>query len=65
MRTTVNIDDALLSQAQQLSGLQERSLLLKEALIALIQRESACRLANLGGSEPALELPSRRRSTAN
>jgi Arc/MetJ family transcription regulator len=65
MRTTVNLDDALLMQAQQLSGLQERSLLLKEALIALIQRESARRLANLGGSEPTLELTPRRRSTAN
>lgn len=54
MRTTVNLDDALLSQAQFLSGLSERSALLREALNALIQRESARRLARLGGSEPQL-----------
>lgn len=54
MRTTVNLDDDLLSQAQFLSGLSERSSLLREALNALIQRESARRLARLGGSEPQL-----------
>lgn len=54
MRTTINIDDALLSRAQALSGMQERSALLREALTALIQRESARRLARLGGSEPQL-----------
>lgn len=61
MRTTVTLDDALLDQAQSLSGVQERSALLKEALNALIQRESARRLARLGGSEPQLEAPPRRR----
>ena len=54
MRTTVNIDDTLLSRAQALSGVQERSALLREALTALIQRESARRLARLAGSEPQL-----------
>ena len=64
MRTTVNLDDALLERAQRLSGLRERSALLREALAALIQRESARRLARLGGTEGALRLPSRRRTEA-
>jgi len=61
MRTTVTLDEALLSRAQALSGVKERSALLKEALGALIQRESARRLARLGGSEPQLEPVTRRR----
>jgi len=61
MRTTVNLDEALISQAQALSGVQERSALLREALNALIQRESAHRLARLGGSEPQLSDIARRR----
>ena len=51
MRTTVNLDDALLDRARKLSGLSERSSLLREALEALIQRESARRLARLGGTD--------------
>ncbi len=62
MRTTINLDDALLEQAQALSGVQERSALLREALTALIQRESALRLARLGGSEPEMASVPRRRS---
>lgn len=61
MRTTVTLDEALLNQAQLLSGVQERSALIKEALSALIQRESARRLARLGGTEPQLETVARRR----
>jgi len=64
MRTTINLDDALLERAQALSGVQERSALLREALTALIQRESARRLAQLGGSQPDLAPIPRRRSTA-
>lgn len=61
MRTTVNLDDSLLAHAQALSGVQERNALLREALNALIQRESARRLARLGGSEPRLlDVPRRR-----
>lgn len=61
MRTTVNLDEALVTKAQTLCGLQERSALLREALNALIQRESARRLAKLGGSEPQLrDIPRRR-----
>lgn len=63
MRTTVNLDDGLLARAQQLSGVQERNSLLREALNALIQRESARRLARLGGSEPQLDDVSRRRDS--
>ncbi len=64
MRTTVNLDDSLLIKAQSLSGLQERSALLREALTALIQRESARRLAQLGGSEPQLQDIQRHRESA-
>jgi Arc/MetJ family transcription regulator len=62
MRTTLNLDDDLLSQAQQLSGINERPTLIREALKALVQRESARRLAALGGSEPQLQAITRRRS---
>jgi Arc/MetJ family transcription regulator len=61
MRTTDTLDDDLLRQAEQLSGIPERSRLLREALQALVARESARRLARLGGSEPQLEMPPRRR----
>ena len=64
MCTTVTLDDELLARAEQLCGHLERSALLKEALRALVQRESAKRLATLGGSEPALEPIARRRSVA-
>ena len=63
MRTTVALDDELLAEAQRLSGLTEKPALLREALRALIERESARRLARLGGSEPALRPIPRRRST--
>ncbi|PHV10395.1 type II toxin-antitoxin system VapB family antitoxin [Chitinimonas sp. BJB300] len=62
MRTTINLDDALLDRARRLTGVQERGALLREALMALIQRESAKRLAQLGGSEPTLQMVSRRQS---
>ena len=61
MRTTLALDDDLLSAAYDLTGLKEKSALVREALIALIQRESARRLARLGGSEPQLEATPRRR----
>ena len=62
MRTTVNLDEELFSRAQILTGITERSVLLRTALIALIERESALRLARLGGSQPQLEDVPRRRS---
>ena len=64
MRTTVNLDDDLVARAGQLSGLRERSALLREALTALIERESARRVAKLGGSEPKARAPPRRRPRA-
>lgn len=64
MRTTINLDDALLAQAQQLSGLTECIQLVREALLALVLRESARRLAQLGGSQPALQPISRRQDVA-
>jgi Arc/MetJ family transcription regulator len=54
MRTTIALDDGLVARAQELTGLKERSSLLREALQALIERESARRLARLGGSAPGL-----------
>ena len=63
MRTTLNIDDDLLEQARELSGLEEKTSLIREGLKALIERESARRLAKLGGSQPQLESTPRRRST--
>jgi Arc/MetJ family transcription regulator len=64
MRTTLNLDDALIEKAQVLTGLSERTTLVKEALKALIERESARRLAALGGSEPRLQAVPRRRPRA-
>lgn len=62
MRTTLNIDDRLLAEAQQITGLVEKSILVREGLKALIERESARRLALLGGSEPQLQAITRRQS---
>jgi len=61
MRTTLALDDNLLEQAQLMTGLKEKSALIREALKALIERESARRLALLGGTEPELEAAPRRR----
>ncbi len=62
MRTTVALDDELLIEAQRLTGVTEKAALLRAALGALIERESARRLARLGGTEPALVAVPRRRS---
>jgi len=64
MRTTVTLDDQLLAQAQELCGALERTALLREALQALVERESARRLAALAGSQPDLRPIPRRRSVA-
>ena len=61
MRTTLNLDDELLNEAQRITGTKERTALIHEGLRALIQRESARRLARLGGSEPQLTPAPRRR----
>ncbi len=60
MRTTVNIDDRLLAEAQQITGVAEKATLLREGLKALIERESARRLARLGATEAQLNAVSRR-----
>jgi Arc/MetJ family transcription regulator len=60
MRTTISLDEDLLANAQSLTGLHQRTALLREALKALIERESARRLARLGGSEPDLRPVPRR-----
>ncbi|HEX4345467.1 MAG TPA: type II toxin-antitoxin system VapB family antitoxin [Solirubrobacteraceae bacterium] len=62
MRTTVVLDDDLLAEAQRLTGVKEKTALLREGLTALIERESARRLARLGGSEPGLDSIARRRT---
>lgn len=62
MRTTVTLDDELLEQASRLTGVRERGVLLRAALTALIERESARRLARLGGTEPRIKVAPRRRS---
>jgi Arc/MetJ family transcription regulator len=62
MRTTLALDDELLAKAEALTGLSEKTALVREALRALIQRESARRLALLGGSEPNLQTIARRQT---
>jgi Arc/MetJ family transcription regulator len=62
MRTTIALDDDLVAKAQAFTGLKEKSSLMREALTALIERESARRLARLGGSEPDAVLTPRRRA---
>jgi Arc/MetJ family transcription regulator len=61
MRTTLTLDDEMLAIAQELTNIEEKSALVREALKALIERESARRLARLGGTSPRLKAPPRRR----
>ena len=65
MRTTLNIDDALLRKAAKLAGVSEKTALVRMGLEALIAKESARRLAHLGGSEPGLCAIPRRRGRAS
>lgn len=62
MRTTITIDDQLLAKAIKLMGPMDRTSILSESLKALIERETARRLARLGGTEPELQAPPRRRA---
>lgn len=64
MRTTITIDDDLLAKATMLAGNPDRTAVVREGLKALIERESARRLAKLGGSQPKLEAAPRRRQAA-
>ncbi len=61
MRTTVNLDEELLDKARRVTGMEGQTALVNEGLRALIERESARRLARLGGSEPRLGSAPRRR----
>lgn len=61
MRATATLDDPLLAEAAQAMGISERSVLLHEGLKLIVQRETARRLAALGGSAPEMQLPPRRR----
>lgn len=61
MKTTMNLDDALLAEAQRLTGIAEKTALVHAGLTALVSRERGRRLAALGGSEPLLEMIPRRR----
>jgi Arc/MetJ family transcription regulator len=61
MRTTLNIDDNILKKASNLTGISEKTALVKKGLEALIELQSARRLAQLGGSEKkAAKIPRRR-----
>lgn len=65
MRTTLNLDDALLEEARRITGIQEKTALLHRGLEELIARESARALATLGGTSPKVRPIPRRRSAAS
>ncbi len=62
MRTTIALDDELISQAQQYTGITEKAALVREALMRLVRAEAARRLAALGGSDPNAAAAPRRRT---
>jgi Arc/MetJ family transcription regulator len=62
MKVTIAIDDELFERAQQYAGVTEKSVVVREALKAFVEREAARRLARLGGTEPDAKTPPRRRS---
>ncbi|MCL2661351.1 MAG: type II toxin-antitoxin system VapB family antitoxin [Acidobacteriaceae bacterium] len=62
MRTTIALDDELIRQAEQYTGIKEKAALVKEALTRLVRSEATRRLAALGGSDPEAEAAPRRRS---
>lgn len=61
MRTTIAIDDELFAKAQEFAGVREKSAVVREALKAFVEREAARRLARIGGVEPNVKAPPRRR----
>jgi Arc/MetJ family transcription regulator len=61
MRTTIGLDDELMRQAQEYTGIEEKAALIREALTRLIRAEAARRLAALGGSDPNATAAPRRR----
>lgn len=62
MRTTLNIENALIEKASELTGIKEKTSLVRLGLTTLIAKESAKRLARLGGTEKRLKSPPRRRA---
>jgi len=62
MRTTINLDEELLEKARRVTGTEERTALIHDGLRALIARESAKRLARLGGTDRRAKVAPRRRS---
>lgn len=64
MKTTLNIDDKIMAEAARLTGLSEKTTLVRKGLEALIAQESARRLATLGGTEKNLKPAPRRHSAA-
>jgi len=62
MRTTLNIEDALVERASKLTGIKEKTALIRKGLETLISLESSRRLAQLGGTEKKIQMPSRRRT---
>ncbi|HNS19285.1 MAG TPA: type II toxin-antitoxin system VapB family antitoxin [Sedimentisphaerales bacterium] len=62
MRTTLNVDDGLVAKASELTGIDEKTSLVRMGLEALIAQKSAQRLAKLGGTEKRLRVPRRRRA---
>jgi len=63
MRTTLNIDDGLIDKASKMTGIKEKTTLVKLGLEALIASESGKRLAKLGGTEKQLKTIPRRRTS--
>ena len=63
MRTTIDLDEELLAEAERLTGTRDRTALIHDGLRALIARESAKRLARLGGSDAKLQQPRRRQAS--
>lgn len=64
VRTTITLDDDLIAAAEEYTGIREKSALVRAALKALVEREAARRLAQMGGSEPDLKLAPRRQFRA-
>ncbi len=62
MRTTLNIEDKLVERASKLTGIHEKTALVRKGLESLISLESSKRLAALGGSENSIRMPRRRKS---
>lgn len=62
MRTTIALDDDLIRQAEQYTGIKEKAALVREALTRLVRNEAARRLAALGGTDPTATAAPRRRA---